>query len=148
MPSERPSREQLIALAKSDPEAIADLVLKLWDRVDSLEARVRELERNSRNSSRPPSSDRGNFNPPPKPRSLRDKSGRKPGGQDGHVGETLLQSDRPDRIVEHRLGADVTCPACGAPLEADSGELHGESCERRQVFELPAIRVEVVEHRA
>ena len=45
MPSERPSREQLIALAKSDPEAIADLVLKLWDRVDALEARVRELER-------------------------------------------------------------------------------------------------------
>lgn len=51
MPSERPSREQLIALAKSDPEAIADLVLKLWDRVDLLEARVHELERNSRNSS-------------------------------------------------------------------------------------------------
>ena len=148
MPSERPSREQLIALAKSDPEAIADLVLKLWDRVDSLEARVRELERNSRNSSRPPSSDRGSFTPPPKPRSLRDKSGRKPGGQDGHVGETLLQSDCPDRIVEHRLGADVTCPACGGPLKGDSGELHGESCERRQVFELPAIRVEVVEHRA
>ncbi len=46
MPSERPTREQLIALAKSDPEAIADLVLKLWDRVEALEARVRELERN------------------------------------------------------------------------------------------------------
>ena len=67
---QRPTREQLIALAKSDPEAIADLVLMLWDRVEALEERVRELERNSRNSSRPPSSDGGSFNPPPKPSSL------------------------------------------------------------------------------
>ena len=43
----RPTREPLIALAKSDPEAIADLVLMLWDRVEALEARVRELERNT-----------------------------------------------------------------------------------------------------
>lgn len=47
MPTERPTREALIALAKSDPEAIADLVLQLWDRVEALEARVRELERNT-----------------------------------------------------------------------------------------------------
>ena len=44
---QRPTREQLIDLAKSDPEAIADLVLMLWDRVEALEARVRELERNT-----------------------------------------------------------------------------------------------------
>jgi len=148
VPPERPTREQLIALAKSDPEAIADLVLMLWDRVAALEARVRELERNSRNSSRAPSSDRSNFKPPPKPKSLRGKSGRKPGGQDGHVGETLLQSDCPDRIIEHRFGPDARCPDCGTLLGADSSELHEENCEQRQVFELPAIRIEVVEHRA
>jgi transposase len=79
---------------------------------------------------------------------LRDKSGRKPGGQDGHVGETLLQSGHPDRIVEHRIDADTRCPGCAALLGADCADLHEENCERRQVFELPAIRVEVVEHRA
>jgi len=146
---QRPTREQLIALAKSDPEStIADLVLMLWDRVEALEARVRELERNSRNSSRPPSSDRGGFNPPPKPKSLRDKSGRKPGGQEGHAGETLGPSGAPDRIVEHRLGTGASCPNCGVVLGEGPGPLHAEDCERRQVFELPAIRVEVVEHRA
>jgi len=69
--SKRPTREQLIELAKTDPEAIADLVLMLWDRVEMLEARVAELERNSRSSSKPPSSDKGNFTNPPKPKSLR-----------------------------------------------------------------------------
>lgn len=148
VPSERPTREQLIALAKSDPEAIADLVLMLWDRVELLEARVRELERNSRNSSKPPSLDRGNFNPPPKPKSLRKTTGRKPGGQAGHAGETLCQSGTPERIVEHRLESGARCPNCGALLGAGAGELHAGDCERRQVFELPAIRVEILEHRA
>jgi hypothetical protein len=59
--------EALIALAKSDPEAIADLVLMLWDWIEALEARVWEIERNSRDSSRPPSLDRGNFNSSPSP---------------------------------------------------------------------------------
>jgi len=61
----------IIELAKRDPEAIADLVLMLWDRVVKLEAKVAALERNSRNSSKPPSSDGGNFTNPPQPKSLR-----------------------------------------------------------------------------
>jgi len=75
---QRPTRDELIALAKSDPEAIADLVLALWDRVEALEKRIAELERNSRTSSKPPSTDKGNFTnqpkPKPKPKSLRQKS--------------------------------------------------------------------------
>ena len=106
MPPERPTREQLIALAKSDPEKIADLVLALWDQVVELRERVSRLERDSRNSNKPPSSDRGGFGPPPpKPKSRRKKTGRRPGGQPGHAGDTLRQSDTPDRIEEHRLGA-------------------------------------------
>ena len=65
MSDPRPTREQLIALAKRDPEAIADLVLALWSRVEALEAKVAELQRNSRTSSKPPSSDKGNFANPP-----------------------------------------------------------------------------------
>jgi transposase len=145
----RPTREQLIELAKTDPEAIADLVLMLWDRVEVLEARVAQLERNSRSSSKPPSSDKGNFTNPPKPKSLRGKSGRKPGGQKGHRGDTLRQTDSPDEIVEHRFEQGAHCPRCGAELgEAISGALDRGHCECRQVFELPAIRVEVTEHRA
>ena len=149
--SARPTREQLIELAKSNPEAIADLVLELWDRVEKLEEKVRQLERNSRTSSKPPSSDKGNFTNRPKPKSLRGKSGRKPGGQKGHRGKTLEQTDCPDHVIDHRLEAGSRCPKCGAPLGDDAsgcGPLEAKDCECRQVFELPAIRIEVTEHRA
>jgi len=88
------------------------------------------------------------FTNPPKPRSLRRKSGRKPGGQKGHPGDTLRQAANPDRVVEHRIGTDQRCPECGEPLGASAGELHPAGCECRQVFDLPAIRIEVTEHRA
>jgi len=141
----RPSREQLIELAKTDPEAIADLVLMLWDRMEKLEAKVAELERNSRSSSKPPSSDKGNFTNPPKPRSLRKKSGRKPVGQKGHSENTLEQSATPDHIIEHRFSGAARCLKCGAPLDtADSETLDHDECECRQIFELPAIKIEVL----
>lgn len=149
--SQRPTREQLIELARTDPEAIADLVLMLWDRVEILEAKVAQLERNSRTSSKPPSSDKGNFSNPPKPKSRRGKSGRKPGGQQGHQGQTLQQSQSPDYHIEHRLDPDSLCPKCGTPLsggDRGSEPLDRQKCECRQVFELPAIRIEITEHRA
>lgn len=149
MKSDRPTREQLIELAKTDPEAIADLVLMLWDRVEILEAKVAELERNSRSSSKPPSSDKGNFTNPPKPKSLRKKSGRKPGGQKGHSGNTLEQSSAPDHIIEHRFSETARCLKCGGPIAtADAEKLDHDECECRQIFELPAITIEITEHRA
>jgi len=104
MSESRPTREQLIDLAKSDPEAIADLVLLIWDRVIALEAKVAELQRNSRTSSKPPSSDKGNFANRPKPKSLRLKSGKKSGSQPGHPGNTLHQTKTPDHDEEHLDG--------------------------------------------
>lgn len=146
----RPTREQLIELAKRDPEAIADLVLMLWDRVEALEAKVAALERNSRSSSKPPSSDKGNFTNPPKPKSLRGKSGKKPGGQPGHRGDTLRQTATPDYVKDYRLADAARCPKCGTalPVTACENPLERDSCECRQVFELPAIRIEITEHRA
>lgn len=148
MSSSRPTREQLIELAKTDPGAIADLVLALLDRIEALEAKVAQLERNSRTSSKPPSSDSGNFTNPPKPKSLRGKSGRKPGGQKGRRGETLERVADPDHIIEHRFGANDHCPKCGVAMDEANEALAAEQCEYRQVFELPAIRLEVTEHRA
>jgi transposase len=69
-------------------------------RIAELEARLRQTPRNS---SRPPSSE-GLDKPPPR-RSLRKRSGRKPGGQDGHEGTTLARVPRPDREVRHEPAA-------------------------------------------
>ena len=67
------------------------------------QVRIAELERrlglNSSKSGKPPSSD--GLKKPVRVRSLRQASGRKPGGQRGHPGETLRRSETPDTIVEH-----------------------------------------------
>jgi transposase len=68
------------------------------ERIEQLEAEVAELRRqlgqNSRNSSKPPSSDSPFAKPAAK--SLRGRSGRKPGGQPGHRGSTLALVDDPN----------------------------------------------------
>ncbi len=105
------------------------------EQIAGLEARLRQ---NPRNSSRPPSSE-GLAKPAPRPRSLRKKSGRKPGGQDGHKGRTLAQAARPDREIRHEPGC---CGRCGAGLAGRPVT----GVERRQVFDLPPVRAEVTEH--
>ncbi len=103
------------------------------ERIAELEAR---LKQNSRNSSKPPSSE---GLAKPAPRSLRKKSGRRPGGQDGHKGTTLVQVARPDREVRHEPGC---CGRCGAGLAGRPVT----GVERHQVFDLPPVRAEVTEH--
>jgi transposase len=105
------------------------------ERIAELEARLRQTPRNS---SKPPSGE-GLAKPAPKPRSLRKKSGRKPGGQAGHDGGTLAQVARPDREVRHEPGC---CGRCGAGLAARPVT----NVERRQVFDLPPVKVKVTEH--
>jgi transposase len=106
-----------------------------------LKARVAELEAqlrtNSRNSSKPPSTD-GLAKPAPK--SLRRKSGHPPGGQPGHEGTTLRQVTDPSVIVRHEPAA---CGGCGSELGAAAMEV---GCSRRQVFDIPPITVQVTEH--
>lgn len=133
-----PSYEELAALVASQ----AGMIEELRGRVRELEAEVAELRarlgQNSRNSSRPPSSD-GLAKPPT--RSLRRPSGREPGGQRGHPGHRLEQVVEPDEVIPH---VPERCPGCGADLAA--AEVVGE--EVRQVLELPAISLRVREHRA
>jgi transposase len=94
-----PSRDVLIQMARENPEAVADLIIALWARVDALEALVAELTKNSRNSSKPPSSDKYGPNRPQ--RSAKGEAKRKPGGQPGHKGSTLEMRPDPDHVVEH-----------------------------------------------
>jgi transposase len=121
-------------------EAQAVLLAEQAAEIERLKARVAELEArlgaNSRNSSKPPSSD-GLAKPAPK--SLRRKSGRKPGGQDGHPGRTLCQVTDPDEIVRHE---PAWCGGCGRGL----GRAPVAGVTRRQVFDLPPVHVQVVEH--
>src|SRR4051812_725403 len=111
-------------------------------RIAEQDARIAELERqlaaSSGNSSKPPSSD-GLDKPAPK--SLRGRSGRKPGGQPGREGRTLRQVAVPDEVVVHEPGA---CAGCGVQLPVDGPPAR---IVRRQVFDIPTITVRGVEHR-
>ena len=94
------------------------------------------MKLNSRNSSKPPSSD-GLAKPAPK--SLRLKGQRPVGGQKGHEGNTLRQSAQVDQIVIHQSAS--ACPACQGEWSEH------EVIDKRQVFELPVLRAQVIEHR-
>jgi transposase len=100
----------------------------------------RQLDKNSSNSSKPPSSE-GLKKPPRVFKSLRGRSGKKSGGQTGPHGDTLRPTDKPDRIERH---AATPCRHCEACLT--EAMVTGE--ERRQVFDLPQPHLEVTEHRA
>ena len=133
----RPSYDELAALVIEQARVIAELRV----RVAALEAENAELKRrlgmNSTNSSKPPSSDSPFVKPTP--RSLRGRSGRKPGGQPGHPGSTLALVADPDERKRHEPGP---CTGCGADLTS-APEV---GMERRQVFDLPPMTVQVTEH--
>jgi transposase len=122
-------------------EVLAALVVSLRGELAQAQERIAELEdrlrKTSRNSSVPPSAD--GLAKPPRSRSLRKKTGRKPGGQDGHPGTTLAQVARAAREVRHE---PACCGRCGAGLAGRPVT----GIERRQVFDLPPVTVQVTEH--
>ena len=111
-------------------------------RIQQLETRVHELEarlsKNSSNSSKPPGSDGLKKQ---KTKSLRGKSGKKSGAQQGHAGKGLAQVKNPDVIVTH---APTSCHGCGSNLN----QVDGACAEKRQVFDIPQPKIEVTEHQA
>jgi transposase len=134
-----PSREEIHEAYLQGEEA----VVALFERtIAQLAARVAALEdqraKNSRNSSKPPSSDGLKK---PAPRSLRKSSGKKSGGQPGHKGHTLQAVERPQHTAVHRV---EQCAHCHTALTAVAVSAY----EKRQVFDLPEVTVEVTEHQA
>jgi transposase len=115
--------------------------------LDELQARVAELQaqvadlaaragQNSKNSSKPPSSD---GLAKPAPRSLRKKTGRRPGRPKGQPGVTMELTGNPDHVIRHEPPA---CRKCGTGLAG----ARQTGAERRQVTEIPPVKAEVTEH--
>ncbi|MEK6575612.1 MAG: transposase, partial [Chloroflexota bacterium] len=150
------TREAALAIYHAGPETVVRVLLAMDARIHALEQQVRELSvrlevnekqvkqledqlaRNLRNSSKPPSSN--GFNKP-SPKSLREKSPRPSGGQPGHPGQTLAMVEQADQIQAHRV---ERCAGCGRAL----ADRPPEGIERRQVHDLPPLRLIVSEHQA
>lgn len=134
--AEIPTYEQLVLLVADQAAVLAEqaaTIARLEERVADLE---RQLGRNSRNSSTPPSKD-----PLDAPaRAARKGSRRKPGKQPGAPGAALRTVEDPDVVIEHEPSC---CAGCGAGLAAaaDAGAI------RRQVHDVPEVSVRVTEHR-
>jgi len=138
-PIRLPNEKEINAAYEAGKEA----VLKLFqDTFVVLAERIRKLEdqlaKNSRNSGKPPSSD--GFDKPA-PHSLRKRRRRKSGGQKGHVGHKLEMVKKPDHIKKYKV---AQCAHCQKSLRRQKVE----RLEKRQVFDLPKVRMEVTEHQA
>lgn len=140
----RIERAQILTVYRAGPEAVISLFEYLQDTllavIEEHEGRIQELEQrgkqDSHNSSNPPSSD----GPAGRPYVKRERSKRKPGGQPGHEGTTLQRVATPDQVVVHR----ATRCRCGHWLRQQPLEGY----EKRQVFEIPCVHVQVTEHQA
>lgn len=134
------TREEFQIIYDQGPDAVFALITALQEQIDALKAEVKDLrerlDKDSHNSSKPPSSD----GLAKKPVSLRAKTGRKPGGQKGHPGRTLPFVENPDVVHTH---IPACCACCGKTL----ADVEGQDAQRRQVVDLPALALLTTEHR-
>jgi transposase len=130
----------------ADREAFNAVIAELNATIQQLNATIGTLleenrllktpKKNSLNSSVPPSKDE---NRPKKTNSLRQASGKRPGGQPGHEGSTLKMTSMPDSVIEHR---PLFCNGCGLGLHG-----HADLVNRRQVVDIPPVKPIYTEHR-
>ncbi len=121
------AKDEMLAARDHQIEALGRKITALADRVEQLE---RQAGRDSSNSSRPPSSDSPyDRDKRRKDRSLRGRSGRKPGKQPGTSGSTMKLADDPDEVIEC---PPAECSCCGADLAGEPVTAQ----QRRQVREI------------
>lgn len=135
------SREELLSIIDQLSKQNIALTLKVEELTQKVEELTKELARyqhpkNSNNSSIPPSKDE---NRPKRNKSLREKSGKKPGGQEGREGVTLLMTNTPDKI--EKLLPNY-CNKCGNDLSETEAIFHS----KRQVVELPPVKPIYIEY--
>ena len=131
-------------LKKLDTASLIELILEMKQQIAEqlvlIQSLRDQLAKDSQNSSKPPSSD-GLKKPKARHRSLRRKGQNPYGGQLGHKGDTLKQVAEPDHIEPHPITA---CPHCQTDLTGIETLGH----EKRQVFDVPLVHLEVTEHQA
>jgi len=146
-------RKQLKKLKKTELiELVLTMQQQLTDQAEFMESMHKQLAeqrlliqglqdqlvKDSHNSSKPPSHDGLKK---PRRHSLRQKGQRPKGGQPGHKGDTLKMVAEPDYIESHPV---MACPHCQTEL----GSIGPIGQEKRQVFDVPSVRLEVTEHQA
>ena len=125
-------QQEQISLLERELGLQQQQLTQLTQQVKALQERV---AKDSHTSHLPPSSDRFSR----QPKSLRKKSGKKPGGQEGHPGKTLLFSPCPDEVIVHAV---ERCEQC----QADLRQVPPSVVERRQVVDVPPTHLLVREH--
>lgn len=134
------TQEERIAHLEQENAQLRAQLAQAYQQISQLAERLHRVEgqlaKDSHNSSKPPSSD----GPRRRLGRQRPRSSKPTGGQPGHTGGTLMQVASPDEVVCHR---PVVCAHCQQPLEGLAGQLK----ERRQVYDLPEIRLLVREYR-
>lgn len=133
------TREEAQFLYAQGEEAVVSFLIEVTARLNAIEDR---LSKDSHNSHKPPSSDTFKS-----PKSLRPMSSPslKSGGQTGHKGQTLKFSATVDTVALH---LPAQCQSCGGSLSDASASVDDSTTERRQVLDLPPVRLQVTEHRA
>ena len=135
-------REEIRKIYRAGEEAVIEFIIKQNEIITSLLMRVKELEdrlnKDSHNSSKPPSSDGLNR----RDRRARErKTGKKRGGQKGHEGTQMKMHEQPDHIIKHEV---CTCVRCLQSIK----HVKAKGIRKRQVFDVPPVKIEVTEHQA
>ena len=142
--------QQMLRLLPEDHQAPMRMVVSFYEgKIKQLEQENKQLQsqvkalqeqlsQNSSNSSKPPSSDPQHK---PAPKSGRPKTGRKPGGQKGHKGTNLQMTATPDIEKRHEV---AECACC----QKDLRDQKADDLQKRQVYDLPPMKLVVTEHQA
>ena len=131
--------EEFVTIPKQEYDSLKQLIIDLQAQVKSLQEEIRLLKngKNSNTSHTSPSQDIGRSNQ----KSLRVKSDKKTGGQQGHEGSTLEMRSAPDEVIDYRANY---CSICSNSLTCASSII--EECKQEIV--IPPIQVQCIEHRS